>query len=247
MKKILLFAFITFFVQTSLCQNLSDTVNVEYSKNSPKRFSLAMSFPNGGILWTISPNLNNFLSEKGIPTRNFATVIPLVFSYQVNKIKLNFEAYYGVLNTSYKSGIYSNSLGATIGIFSAEYAILSDRNNYLYVNLGIGHADYKQTISISNSQPTTFISALQNGNSQSIILKNSSAFLDFGLEFLNRTDKKTFWQSIKAGYRYGLENSSWDSQLVSIIDIPSDRVKGVYIQYLLNIPNSRNFKRPTKN
>jgi hypothetical protein len=247
MKKILLFALMTFFVQTSFCQNLSDTVNVEYSKNSPKRFSFGISFPSTGVLWTLSPNLNSFLNEKGIPTKNYTPTIPLVLSYQVNKLKLNFEAYYGIMNRASTQGIYSTSLGAELSIFSTEYAIFADRNNYLYLNLGVGHADYTQTITVSNSQPTTFASALQSGGGQTIILKNSSTFLDFGLEFLNRTDKKTFWQSIKAGYRYGLENSSWDSKLVNVTDTPSDRVKGVYFQYLLNIPYRSNFNRPKKN
>jgi hypothetical protein len=244
MKKILLFALMTFFVQTSFCQNLSDTVNVEYSKNSPKRFSVGIGFLNlGSVLWTVTPNLNEFLKEKGIPTSNYTTNIPVILSYQVNRFKFNLEAYSGILNTPRKSGNYSTLSGVELGIFSAEYAIFADRNNYLYLNLGIGRADYKQTITVSSSQSTTFASALQNGSGQTIILKNSSTFLDFGLEFLNRTEKKTFWQSIKAGYRYGLENSSWDSQLVNLTDTPSDRVSSFYIQFLLNIPYRTNFNR----
>lgn len=232
----------TFFVQTSFCQNLSDTVNVEYSKNSPKRFSLGISFPSTALLWTISPNLNSFLNGKGIPTRNFSTVIPLIISYQVNKFKLNLEAYYGIMNRPYRQGIYATSLDADLVIFSTEYAIFADRNNYLYLNLGIGLADYTQNITVSNSQPTTFTSALQNGTGQTIILKNSSAFLDFGLEFLNRTKQNSVGQSIKIGYRYGLESSQWESKLVKIFDTPYDRVSSFYLQALLNIPNRGNFK-----
>jgi hypothetical protein len=247
MKKILLFALMTFFVQTSFCQNLSDTVNVEYSKNSPRRLSIGTSFLNiGSFLWTLSPNLNEFLKGKGMPTSNYTTTFPLIISYQVNRLKFNLEAYSGILNKSRQSGNYSTSSGTELGIFSAEYAIFADRNNYLYLNLGIGHADYTQTITVSNSQTTTFTSALQTGSGQTIILKNSSKFLDFGLEFLNRTDKKTFWQSIKAGYRYGFENSTWDSQLVNLTDTPSDRVSSFYIQYLLNLPYLSNFNRPKK-
>ncbi len=246
MKKNLLFTLMTFFVQNSFCQNLSDTVNVEYSKNSPKRFSLGISFPTMGVLWTISPNLNRFLSEKGIPTKNYIATIPFCISYQVNRFKINLEGHYGILDRTSKQGIYSNSMGAEIGILSTEYAIFADRNNYLYMNLGIGRADYTQTITVSNSQSTSFAAALQSVNSQAIILKNSSTFLDFGLEFLNRTDKKTFWQSIKAGYRYGLKNSSWDSQLVNLTDTPSDRVSSIYLQYLLNLPYASNFNRPKK-
>ena len=247
MKKIFLFTLMTLFVQTTFCQNLSDTVNVEYSKNSPKRLSIGICFPNSGILWTINPNLNEFLRAKGIPTRNYISVIPFTGSYQVNRLKFNLESYISILNKPNIEGNYTTSLGAELGIFSAEYAIFADRNNYLYINLGIGRADYTQTITVSNSLTTTFASALQNGSSQAFILKNSSTFLDFGLEFLNRTDKKTFWQSIKAGYRYGLKNTVWDAKLINIIDTPSDRISSFYIQYLLNIPYASNLSHTKKN
>ncbi len=247
MKKILLFTLMTFFVQTSFSQNLSDTTIVEYSKNSPKRFSFATSFLNfGGILWTTTPNLNEFLKAKGIPTCNFSSVIPLIGSYQVNRLKLNIEVYTGIMNTPEKSGVYSNLLGLELGLFSTEYAVFADRNNYLYLSLGIGRADYKQTITVLSTQSTTFGSALQTGSGQAIILKNESTFLDFGLEILNRTDKKTFWQSIKAGYRYGLKNSSWNSQLVNLTDTPSDRISSFYFQYLINLPYASNLSH-TKN
>ena len=237
----------TFFVQTSFSQNLSDTVNVEYSKNSPKRFSLGIGVPTSGLSWIMSPNLNNFLSEKGIPTKNYTGSIPINLSYQVNKFKFNIEANYGIMNYPSSEGVYKTSLNSSIAIISTEYAIFADRNNYLYLNFGIGNADYTQTITVSNLQPTTFSSALQNGSSQSIILKNSSTFLDFGLEFFNRTDKKMLSQSFKLGYRYGLENSRWQSQLVKLFDTPYDRVSSFYFQYLLNLPYRSNFNRPKKN
>ena len=247
MKKILLFTLMTFFVQTTFCQNLSDTVNVEYSKNSPKRFSLATSFPNFGISWTVTPNLNQFLEAKRIPTRNYVSIIPLIGSYQVNRLKFNLEAYISILDKPNIEGNYTISLGAELCIFSAEYAIFADRNNYLYINLGIGRADYTQTITVSNSLTTTFASALQTGSSQAFILKNSSTFLDFGLEFLNRTDKKTFWQSIKAGYRCGFKNTVWDTKLINIIDTPSDKISSFYVQYLLSIPYASDLSHTKKN
>ncbi len=243
MKKILLFALMAFFVQTSFCQNLSDTVNVEYSKNSPSRWSLGIGIPTTGLSWILSPNLNNFLREKGIPTRNYTGSIPLNLSYQVNKFKFNIEANYGIMNYPFSEGVYKTSLNSSVAIISTEYALFADRNNYLYVNLGIGHADYIQTITVSSSQPTTFVAALQTGSSgQTIILKNSSAFLDFGLEFSNRTKQNSVGQSFKIGYRYGLESSQWQSQLVKLFDTPYDRVNSFYLQALLNIPSRRNFK-----
>ncbi len=246
MKKILLFALTTFFVQSSFCQNLSDTVNVEYSKNSPRRFSLGISIPTGGALWTISPNLNNFLRGRGIPTQNFATVIPMGISYQQNRFKINLDAYYGLINYSNKSGVYATTLGASLGIISTEYAVFADRNNFLYLSLGLGQAIYTQTITIANYQPTTFTSAIQNGGSQSIILKNTTTFLDLGIEFLNRTKANSLGLSTKAGYRFGLENTPWKPQFANITDTPSDKIDSFYLQIYFNIPYRFTFKNSSK-
>jgi hypothetical protein len=75
MKQIILFALMTFFVQTTFCQNLSDTVNVEYSKNSPKRWSITTGIFTSALAIHSLPNLNQFLQDQRIGDNNINNVI----------------------------------------------------------------------------------------------------------------------------------------------------------------------------
>jgi hypothetical protein len=235
MKKILLFALMTFFVQTSFCQSLSDTVNVEYSKNSPKRFSFGLGVPAYfGFWWIYAPNLRTFLNDKDIPVSDRFIPLPLSFSYQVNKYKISIEGLYGfprrsASNDKYNTSLTAESIGLTFG-----NAILSDRNYFVYLNVGGGYAEYTRTIDIKNQPTTTLASALQFGNGQSIILKNTGAFLDFNLEYMYRASR--VGRSIRAGYRFGLNNNAWTSDFIKLNDSPSDKVDSFYIQFMFTFP-----------
>jgi hypothetical protein len=178
MKQILLFALMTFFVHTSFCQNLSDTVNVEYSKNSPKRLTIGFSSPFLGLIFLSSPNLNKFIDDRNISTRNYMISIPLNVSYQQNRFKIGLEAYYGFssdcncnrLSSSTKADIIGGSIG---------YAVFSERNYFIYFNLGVGYADYLKVIDVDKPQTTSLASALQSGAGQSVSLKNFGNFFRF--------------------------------------------------------------------
>jgi hypothetical protein len=237
MKKILLFALMTFFVQTSFCQNLSDTVNVEYSKNSPERLLLGFGAPGFGYTWALSPNLNSFLESNNIESKNLILSVPLNLIYQHNRLKIGLEAVYGLPRARESQAKYSSSLNVRIESLSFGYAIVADRNYFLYLNFGAGHAEYTRTIDIKAPQTTSLSSALQSGTGQSVVLKNSGAFLDFSLETLIRTKKaKALGNSIKIGYRYGLEENPWNSTFNSFTDIPSDRVSNFYMQFIFTLP-----------
>jgi hypothetical protein len=236
MKQILLFALMTFFVHTSFCQNLSDTVNVEYSKNSPKRLTIGFSSPFLGLIFLSSPNLNKFIDDRNISTRNYMISIPLNVSYQQNRFKIGLEAYYGFssdcncnrLSSSTKADIIGGSIG---------YAVFSERNYFIYFNLGVGYADYLKVIDVDKPQTTSLASALQSGAGQSVSLKNSGTFLDFSIESVIRTKKaQALGRTIKIGYRYGLQENEWTSKLNNITDTPADRISSFYVQALLTLP-----------
>lgn len=235
----------TIFVQTSFCQNLSDTVNVEYSKNSPKRLTIGFLAPAFGYMILSSPNLNNFLDAKNIDTRNFLLSLPLILAYQKNRFKVGIDAYYGFSSDcSYKkisSSTQAEIIGGSIG-----YAVFSERNYFIYFNLGAGYAEYLKTIDVDKPQITTLSSALQSGAGQNVTLKNSGVFLDFNIESVIRTKKaQALGKSIKIGYRYGLKENEWTSKLGNILETPSDRISSVYFQFLLTLPylTSRDFDK----
>ena len=238
MKKILLFALMTFFVQTSFCQNLSDTVNIEYSKNSPKRLTLGIGAP-FGFMWLFSPNINKTIQTQNIKTNNMILSVPIMVNYQKDRYKIGIEAYYGFLSSTDNGNknIASSSMQADIIDASFGYAIFAERNYFIYFNLGVGYAEYLKTIDIHSPQTTTFSSALQSGIGQSIALKNSGAFLDFSMESVIRTKKvQALGKSIKIGYRYGLQESTWTSKFNNITETPSDRINSVYLQVILTLP-----------
>ncbi|MES2516899.1 MAG: hypothetical protein V4585_02255 [Bacteroidota bacterium] len=247
MKQILLFALMTFFVQTTFCQNLSDTVNVEYSKNSPKRFSIGLGIPITGFLWTIYPNLNHYLDENNVPDKFFSFTIPLSINYQVKRWRYSAEVYYGISSStpSYfqNRNIEKNDL---VGL-SVGYAVFADRNKFIYFNLGVGAIASSQTIELNNGQTSNLSSALQSGIGQSVILKNNGAYVDFSLEFMLRNKQgQILGKSTKIGYRYGLQETPWNSEYKNFTNAPSDRISSFYLQFNLNIPTRNSFKRQMK-
>ena len=239
MKKILLFTLMTFFVQTTFCQNLSDTVNVEYSKNSPKRLTIGIGAPGFGFMWAFSPNLDNLLDAKRIETRNVLLMAPLNVNYQKDRFKIGLEAIFGLPDSPHESqSKFATSLNANIASLSFGYAVFTERNYFLYVNAGVGYAEYTRTIEIKNSQPTSLLSALQSsGTGQSVVLKNKGMFLDFSLETMIRTKKiKAVGKAIKLGYRYGLKENEWNSTFNSFMETPSDRMGNLYFQFTFTLP-----------
>ena len=237
MKKILLIALLTFFVQTTFCQNLADTVNVEYSKNSPKRLTFGFGAPGFGFIWAFSPNLNSILDTKSIDTKNVMGAIPVSLNYQKNRFKIGVEALYGFASDCKSQEKFSTSLKAEIASVSLGYAIVSDRNYFLYFNFGTGYAEYIRTIDIKGSQASSLSSALQLSAGQSIVLKNKGIFLDFSLETMIRNKKvNALGKSIKLGYRYGLKQNDWNSTFNSFTDVPSDRMSSLYMQLTLTLP-----------
>ena len=239
MKQLFLFVLTTFFVQTSFCQNLSDTINVEYSKNSPKRFSMSISPLPSGLALNSLPNLNQFLKAQRIPNSNLdniSTYFPFGITYQANRFKILYELNFGTTTTSDRENNYSTTFDMKNGSISTGYAFFADRNNFVYFNLGIGYGEHKKTINKFNPQSTSLASALQNGVGQSIILRNTQGFIDVGLEFFNRTQGKRIGQCIRLGYRYGLKETPWSSQFINLSDAPSDRISSIYLEGFINIP-----------
>ena len=242
----------TFFVQTTFCQNLADTVNVEYSKDSPKRLTFGFGAPGFGFVWAFSPNLNSVLDSKTIDTKNFIVTMPISLNYQQNRFKIGLEALYGFADECKSQEKFSTSLKAEIASISLGYAIVSDRNYFLYFNFGTGYAEYVRTIDIKGSQTFSLSSALQSGTGQSIVLKNKGIFLDFSLETMIRIKKiNALGKSIKLGYRHGLKQNDWNSTFNSFTEVPSDRMSSLYMQFTFTLPqnswlsskNSTNNKR----
>lgn len=238
MKKLILIALMTFFVQSSFCQNLADTVNVEYSKNSPKRLTIGFGFPTSGLMWVFAPNLNKLLDSKRIDTWNIILATPINMNYQSNRFKIGLEAIFSLPDSPYTSeNKFSTSLNTNIVSLSLGYAVFAERNYFLYINSGAGYAEYVRTIEIKSLQPTSLSSALQSGTGQSFALRNTGAFLDFSLETMNRTKKeKAVGISIKLGYRYGLKANEWNSTFNSFTGVPSDRMGNLYTQLTLTLP-----------
>ena len=250
MKKILLFTLMTFFVQTTFCQNLSDTVNVEYSKNSPRRLTFGFGIPSAGLTWVFAPNLNKLLDSKNIDTWNILMTVPLTLNYQKNRFKIGGEFIFSLPDSPRESqDKFATSLNANTASLTLGYAIFSERNYFLYLNLGAGYAEYLRTIEIKNSQSTTLTSALQSGIGQSFVLRNKGIFLDFSLETMIRTKKvDTIGKSFKLGYRYGLKENEWNSTFNSFTETPSDRMGNLYFQLTLTLPYlSRSSSKKTSN
>lgn len=248
MKKILLFALMTFFVQTSLCQNLADTVNVEFSKNSPERLTFGVGVPTTDYMWVFAPNLSKFLNSRSIKTRNFLYSIPVNLNYQKDRFKIGGEASFTLLGGEGSNEKSATTLSASMFDVSLGYAILSERNYFLYFNLGAGYAEYVRTIEIKGSQPTTLTLALQSGNGQGIVLKNTGAFLDFSFEIMSRTkEAKALGKSIKLGYRYGLQENAWNSTFNNFTEVPSDRIGNLYFQFTFTLPYRTWFSFGTSN
>ncbi len=244
MKKAILFVLVTIFVQNSFCQNLSDTVNVEYSKNSPKRFSIGFGLPVSGFIWTLNPNLNRFLDANNVPSKFFSFTLPLSLNYQVNRLKFNLDLYYGISSSTPSYFQNKNTLLNNLAGISAGYAIFADRNKFIYFNLGFGVMESYQSVELNNGQTTALSTALQSGFGQSVVLKNNSAFVDFGLELMLRNKKgQSIGKSTKIGYRYGLEETPWNSEYKNFSGVPSDRMSSFYLQFTVNIPGRRSYRR----
>ena len=227
----------------TFCQNLADTVNVEYSKNSPKRFSLGFGPPISEIGYTHTPNLNEFLRLNKIePSETFYNSIPINLTYQINRIKLEFG-----FNTPLPSSLTNFEVRGKSVI---GYAIFSERNYFIYFNAGIGYASFNRKIDFqSSTKPiVSLASVIQTGVGRTISLENENGFLDFSLESLMRPkNPNAVGTSIKMGYRYGLAKSAWTASSVKLIDTPSDRMNGFYLQATINIFREQKSKKRVQN
>ncbi|MDZ7899310.1 MAG: hypothetical protein U5N85_14965 [Arcicella sp.] len=245
MKKNLLITLLTFCVQVSFCQNLSDTVNVEYSINSPKRWSISTGIFTSGFALHSFPNLNQFLQNQRVVERNLSNLlpyIPLGIRFQNKRFQIQ-----GTTGFSIPTG--EENLNVKTGSIYAGYAISADRNNFFYLNLGIGFSEYVKTINVSTSQPTSLASAIQNGTGQSISLKNSQNYIDINIEFFDRVKDRNIGQSVRLGYRYGLKETPWSVQFIrsGLPDVPSDRISSIYLEAVINIPSVNRWKRSSQN
>ena len=243
MKRIILLTLLTLYVQTTFCQNLSDTVNVEYSKNSPRKFSIGYGIPISELGFIFSPNLNNYLKSNNIESSGCTYFsIPVNIIYQEKRFKGEIGIDYPILTTNNNSKQFSSVKT------SAGYAIFADRNHFTYFNIGIGVGTVIQKIDFNPTQKpiVSLASVIQSGVGQTITLRNQVGFLDINIETMMRAkNNKSLGRSIKLGYYYGFTENPYMAKSVKLVDAPSDRLNGFYLQATLNITNQRKARKKT--
>ena len=194
---------------------------------------------------TSTPNMEAFYRQNGIERDSRVDhFVHLNVGGRYKRLKLLVQNGYG-LNYSppderpmrVARRTYASYTGALLG-----YDVLNDRNQRLYLNVGVGGLRYDYAVINRTNQYV----ALQNlpqynqtGNIPSLQLRN--AYWDINLELSQREKRKSSIASVlRIGYRRGWQASAWQSAAFQLLDAPQDRISQFYFQAGFQL--SRNHK-----
>ena len=198
---------------------------------------------------TSTPNMRAFYRQNNIERDTpFDPFVHLNFGVRYQRLKLLVQSGYGFnyfpLNerpTLVVRRTYAIYTGALLG-----YDVLNDRNQRLYLNVGVGELQYDYAVINRTYQPVAFQNLAQytsTGNIPSLQLRNT--YWDINLEFSGREKRRSSIASVfRLGYRRGWQPARWESGAFQLRDGPSDRISQFYFQGSFYL--SRNYAKAAK-
>ena len=136
---------------------------------------------------------------------------------------------------------YASYTGAMLG-----YDVLNDRNQRLYLNVGVGELRYDYAVIDRTYQQVAFQNLPQFASTGNIpSLKLSNTYWDINLELSQREKRRSSIASVfRLGYRRGWQPARWESGAFPLLDAPSDRISQLYFQGSFYL--SRNYPKGAK-
>ena len=231
---------------------MSQTVDsAQVSAIPPKsNFRLSVITEMGSMLATTStPNIESFYRQNNIehdtPLDPF---VHLNFGVRYHRLKLLGQTGYGMNYyfpnerlTHVVRRTYASYTGALLG-----YDVLNDRNQRLYLNVGVGQLRYEYAVIDRTYQQVAFQNLPQFASAGNIpSLKLNNTYWDINLELSQREKRRSSIASVfRLGYRRGWQPARRESGAFQLLDAPSDRISQFYLQGSFYL--SRNYPRAAK-
>ncbi|MFY7827044.1 MAG: hypothetical protein ACOVQ4_07960 [Flectobacillus sp.] len=229
-----------FYTQAQSEVDLMDTTRANFSTKSIPQLRISIGLPSSGWEFISFPQLESYLETYNAKPNLFCGYIPLQVNLLYNRFKFDLGINYSTTSGDKSYGSFVSKSSANTATFTVGYAFLADRNNYFYLDGGIGYASYNQYITRVKSSSSNNNYPLPNTIGQGVNFTQNQPFIDFGIEYFNRTPQKSAGSSIKVGYRLGFSNNQWELRYSPSQDgLPSDKISNFYIQVMLHFGHKK--------
>lgn len=229
-----------FHTQAQTEVELLDTTSAKFTAKSIPQLRISLGLPSSGWEFISFPQLQSYLETYNAKPNLFVWYIPLQINLLYNRLKFDLGINYGTTSGGKSYGSFVSKSSANTTTFTVGYAFLADRNNYFYLNGGVGYASYNQYFTRIKTSSNTLNYPLPNTLGQGVNFALDQPFIDFGIEFFNRTPQKSAGGSIKAGYRLGFSSTPWEIRYSPSQDgLPSDKISNFYIQVMLHFGHKK--------
>lgn len=140
---------------------------------------------------------------------------------------------YGLDMSTYTLGNYTASFKGIHGRFFIGTHIL--KKSPVVLNPQLGYASDALNMYVERSVASSNFNDLFTTQSNAVQLSHTNSYLDFTLGLKLKSPKKEnfYWQFLRAGYRYGLKETSWSKREGNFVDAPKDRNNQFFVQFCL--------------
>ncbi len=229
-----------FYTQAQTEVELQDTTSAKFTAQSTPQLRISLGLPSSCLEFISFPRLQSYLEAYNAKPNLFVGYIPLQVNLLYNRFKFDLGINYSTTSGGKSYGSFESKSSANTATFTIGYAFLADRNNYFYLNGGIGYASYNQYITRVKASSNNLNYPLPNTLGQGVNFALNQPFMDFGIEFFNRTPQKSAGGSFKAGYRLGFNSVPWELKYSPSQDgLPSDKISNFYIQVMLHFGHKK--------
>ncbi|MCI4669504.1 MAG: hypothetical protein MRZ79_15325 [Bacteroidia bacterium] len=230
--------------------DLSQTLN--NPDDYPFSVYLVLGIPGGSISYDLGyQNLYSSMRERDILLPNLSAIAN--FAVGARYKRLWAEVLIGT-NFSFmdlppfESRRFDIISGQDMTSFSIGYSIFQDRNTSLVLRAGFGQTltGHSITPRVEDAFIDFDILDPNAGPNSFPVIYHQSEFVDLSMEWRIGREKTRIGlaESIRLGYRYGLEKKPWEVVNATAINTPLDRLSQVFFQVSFNI--THNFPRKDK-
>ncbi|MCU0325913.1 MAG: hypothetical protein MUF45_11775 [Spirosomaceae bacterium] len=200
----------------------------------------------GGVIasgsFLLRNNLSQYLKKENIPFDNHFETAQFGMGFTKSKFKLDLEMGANFNGRDKNDKYITRSSGLFVSLIPS-YSIIKTRNRSLYFFSGLSYSEYDILVEKKQKVPIDFDDLGKVPQSVSYpTLTHSNFLIDLGLQFIHTAKRRRdVVESFKVGYRHGLNERAWKSQLAPLNNAPIDRQRIIYFQ--ANIQISKNYPK----
>lgn len=237
--------FLILFLPSSLSaqvleQEPSSSKQLKDPDDFPFGFNLFLGLPGTAISRDLGyQNLHALFDSKGIGLPKFRTMVfyGVGFRYKRLYADMSLSSLFGTFPLElYGEPSFNTVSSQSVNMISVGVSIFQNRNAAFLLKAGFGEATSSFWVTPLETGVEVDFDQIEQVDSPIAFphVFHKSTFLDVGIEvFQGRAKSRTsLSQSIRLGYRDGLNEKAWQAVNASTVNAPVDRFRQVYVQVL---------------